>query len=261
MHQLNIEHYQDYIAYLEQHDLEASVLTRETLINYTSFFRDRKVWDYLSDQVIPKILAHKAPDERIRVWSAGCATGEEVYSLAMLFAEALGREQFQRRVQLYGTDASLDTINRARRGQYSTEAMQPIPAHLRQKYFEPSSSGYCWRSDLRYPIWFHQRNLIHSPPWPNIDLLVCRHTLMYFTQQAQIRALMRFHFSLRDDGFLLLGRSEALHSRLQKRLFASLDYPMNLYQKIQGGQLAPDLLTIAFRRNADQQLARWHDLS
>jgi two-component system CheB/CheR fusion protein len=176
-------------------------------------------------------------------------------------AEALGIEQFQRRVRLYSTDASLKAINQARRGFYSTGTMQSIPDHLRQKYFKPTGDGYSWRADLRRPGCFHQRNLIYSSPFPNIDLLVCRNTLMYFTQQAQIRALMRFHFSLRDDGFLLLGRSEALHSRLQKRLFASLDYPMNLYQKIQGGQLAPDLLTIAFRRNADQQLARWHDLS
>jgi chemotaxis methyl-accepting protein methylase len=246
MQRVGVKHYQGYLDYLQQQPDEVTHLLNTLFINFTYFFRDSLVWDYLADQVIPQIIANKAPNEAIRVWSAGCASGEETYSLAMLLAEALGVEQFQRRVRIYGTDVDRDAILQARRGHYSAHAVEAIPAALQEQYFERKDDAYCWRQDLRRSIIFYAHNLMQDPPLPHIDLLVCRNTLMYFTLDAQIRALVRFHFGLQQHGFLILGQAENLAIRPQTSLFTPIDRKVRAFTKVPNAHRNNYLLPMAF---------------
>lgn len=246
MQQIGVEHYREYLDHLEQQPEESTHFLNTVFINFTRFFRDRPVWDYLANQIIPQIIANKDSNEPIRVWSAGCASGEETYSLAMLLAEALGIEQFQQRVRLYGTDIDRDAVTQARKGYYSAHAVESIPAALREQYFERETKGYLWRTDLRRSTIFLCRDLIQAPPLPHIDLLVCRNTLMYFMQKARLRALVRFHFSLRNNGFLLLGQSESLVANSQALLFTPVDQHAKVFTKMPDAHRDPRLLSIAF---------------
>jgi two-component system CheB/CheR fusion protein len=246
MQQIKIERYQDYLDYVKQQPDEVAHLLDTLFVNYTYFFRDPFVWNYLQHQVIPQIIANKAPNEVIRVWSAGCASGEETYSLAMLLAEALGIEQFQQRVQLYGTDVDLDAVLQARRGRYSSDAVAAVPPELLERYFEPTAEGYCWRQQFSRSIIFHSHNLIQFPPLSRIDLLVCRNTLMYFTPEAQLRALVRFHFSVQPQGFLLLGQPENLVTPAQRSLFNLVGRQAKVFTKVPDGESYRKLLPMAF---------------
>lgn len=232
MQQVGIEQYQVYLNHLKQQLSEVNQLLNTIFINVTCFFRDRPVWDHLETQVIPQIIASKALDEPIRIWSVGCASGEEVYSLAMLLAEALGLEQFQKRVQLYGTDIDQEALLQARRGCYSSVAAKDIPPYLLERYFERTTDGYQCRAELRQFITFHPHNLIQTSPFIHVDLITCRNALMYFTPEAQIRALKRFHFSLNKTGILVLGKVESLVTRPQTFFFTPLERQLRMYTKI-----------------------------
>jgi two-component system CheB/CheR fusion protein len=252
MHQVGVEHYQHYLDYLEQHPDELTHLLDTIFINYTYFFRDYLVWNYLANQTIPQIVANKEPKEPIRVWSAGCASGEETYSLAMLLIEALGIEQFHRRVLIYGTDVDRHAVMQARQGYYLTTATETIPAVMRERYFEREPDGYRWRTDLRCSILFHCHNFIQAAPLPSIDLLVCRNTLMYFTQEAKIRALVRFYFSLSNHAFLLLRQVENLVTRPQYLLFRPVNQHARVFTKVPDAHRDPYLLPIAFGSTGTQ---------
>lgn len=231
MRQVRARHYQDYLDYLQRQPDEVARLLDAIFINYTSFFRGRSTWDYLAHEVVPRMIATKAPDEPIRVWSAGCASGEETYSLAILLAEALGIEQFHQRVRIYGTDIDSDAVLQARRGCYPAHAAATIPPDLLERYFEQTPNGYCWRRSLYRSISFHCHNLIQAPPLPQIDLLVCRNLLIYLTPEAQTQALLRFHFSLQPQGLLWLGSSESLVTNLQRSLFAPQSLKARIFTK------------------------------
>lgn len=210
MQRVGVECYQDYLDRLQLQPDEVEHLLETIYINFTGFFRDRPVWDYLENQILPQIVASKARDEPIRIWSAACATGEETYSLAILLIEVLGVEQFQQRVQLHGTDVDADAISQAQKGYYSAYKVEAIPTRLQEQYFERKDEGYCWRQEPYGSISFHLHNLIQDPPLSQIDLLVCRNLLMYLTEEMQLQALASFHSSLQNDGFLLLGNVENL---------------------------------------------------
>jgi chemotaxis methyl-accepting protein methylase len=231
MQQVKVNHYQEYLDYLKQKPDEVTHLLNAVFINYTFFFRDRPVWDYLANEVIPQIIRNKAPNEPIRIWSAGCASGEETYSIAILLIEALGIEQFQQRVRIYGTDVDSDALQQAQRGCYSHRAIATVPPDFLDRYFEYTPNGYRWRHELCGSITFHHHNLIQSPPLRNIDLLICRNTLMYLMSETQIRALTRFHFSLQPHGFLVLGQAEDLVTYLQRSFFAVMDSKARIFTK------------------------------
>lgn len=243
MQQVGVEHYQGYFDYLQQQPDEVKHLLDTIFINYTYFFRDRPVWDHLANQIIPQIIANKTPDEPIRGWSAGCASGEETYSLAMLFIEALGIEQFQQRVQIYGTDVDPDTVSQAREGHYRDYRVELIPPTLQEKYFERREDGYLWRQDFRHAIHFQLHNLIADPPLPDIDLLVCRNLLMYFTEETQLQVLINFYSSLKEDGFLLLGYAENLVTPLQRSLFTPSHRQAKVFTKVPDAYQSSPLLS------------------
>ena len=164
MQSLKIDSYSSYLAYLQTHSDEYLVLLDYVLINVTSFFRDREAWDYLASEIVPKIIASKQPDEPIRVWSAGCASGQEAYSLAMLLVEVLGIEEFAERVKIYATDLDEEAINYARHATYKTKEVADLSPEQLEKYFEFSNGNYTFRKDLRRSVIFGRNNLIQDAP-------------------------------------------------------------------------------------------------
>lgn len=216
MQAVAVSNYNEYIEYLETYPEEFLHLFNTLLINVTAFFRDSAPWDHLTGQVIPRILAFKEPHSPIRIWSAGCASGEEPYSLAVALAEAIGIEQFRKQVKIYATDIDEEALSYARQATYLPREVESLSESLLSAYFEPVEAGYRVRKDLRRSVIFGRHNLIQDPPISKIDLLVCRNTLMYFNAEAQAKILKRFHFSLQNAGFLFLGKAEMLltHSNL-----------------------------------------------
>jgi two-component system CheB/CheR fusion protein len=230
MQEVRIDGYAAYRAYLERHPEEFVNLFNTILINVTGFFRDQVTWDYVNSELIPRIVESRAPGDPLRAWSAGCATGEEAYTLAMLFAEALGEEAFRQRVKIYATDVDEEALAVGRQAIYTPKQVEPVPAELRERYFERNGdSNYLFRNDLRRSVIFGRQDLIQDPPISRIDLLVSRNTLMYFTAKTQVRILDAFYFALRGDGYVLLGKSEVLIRR--SPLFVAVDVKRRVFAR------------------------------
>jgi two-component system CheB/CheR fusion protein len=231
MQVVGVEGYEDYLDYLEVHPEEFAFLFNTILINVTSFFRDPEAWEALAEEVLPRIVAGKDPDEPIRVWSAGCSSGEEAYTLAMLLAEALGVRECQRRVKIYATDVDEEALAKARQAGYTPKEVEPVPDGLREKYFELDGGRYTFCGDLRRVVIFGRHDLMQDAPISRLDLLVCRNTLIYFNSEAQSRILARFHFALHDEGYLFLGRAEMLLTRAH--LFTPFgELPSRIFSKV-----------------------------
>ena len=210
--QLKIHDHGEYLDYLQVHPDEFTALFNTILINVTAFFRDPEAWEYLRTEVLEPLVAGKAPGTPIRVWSAGCASGEEAYTLAILLAEILGTEQFRERVKIYATDVDEEQLAEARHASYGERDVSGVPAELLERYFEQNGSRYVFRKDLRRSVIFGRNDLVQDAPISRIDLLTCRNTLMYFNAETQARILSRFHFALVDGGTLFLGKAEMLLS-------------------------------------------------
>ncbi|HEX3129363.1 MAG TPA: CheR family methyltransferase [Thermoanaerobaculia bacterium] len=212
MREVGVDSYPAYTDYLEVHPQEFGPLFDTVLINVTSFFRDSPSWDYLAEHIVPRILEEKGADLPIRIWSAGCASGEEAYSLAILMAEAVGDEEFRRRVKIYATDADEGALAAARQGSFEARQMEGVSPERVEKYFDKAGSRFNFRNELRRCIIFGRHDLIQDAAISRLDLLVCRNTLMYFNSEAQARILTRFHFALNRTGYLYLGKAETLLS-------------------------------------------------
>ncbi|HEY9875635.1 MAG TPA: protein-glutamate O-methyltransferase CheR [Candidatus Obscuribacterales bacterium] len=242
-----IASYSDYIHYLKDHPEEFPALFESIPVNFTGFFRDSLVWEHIASEIIPQIIANKTSNELIKVWSAGCASGEEAYTLAILLVEALGVEQFKQRVRIYATDLDPEAIQQARQGSYSSNRVVGVPPAILARYFERINENYIFRQDLRRSIIFAQRNLLQDAPMSKVDLLLCRNTLMYFTLEGQIRALVRFYFGLRDSGFLVLGNTEMPTSCTNSTLFNLVHRQHRIFTKLPKAYTAR-LLIQAFQR-------------
>lgn len=229
MHSINISSYQDYLQHLQSDSEEWLALLDTVFINVTDFFRDRDAWDYLANDIIPKIIASKQSDESIRVWSAGCASGQEVYTLLILLAQALGIESYLQRVQFFATDVDEAAIKQARLATYSLKEVKGIPPDLLEKYFEQTEQGYVFRRKLRCKIVFGHHNMAKDAPMSKIDLLTCRNALMYFNPETQLSILVRFHFALKDNGFLFLGKAETIITNRQ--IFTPVNLKHRVYAK------------------------------
>jgi two-component system, chemotaxis family, CheB/CheR fusion protein len=232
MHEVGIEGFAEYIDYLEVHPDEFEVLFNTILINVTSFFRDREAWDRLIAEGLPRILEAKPAGEPIRVWSAGCAAGQEAYSAAMLFAEALGAEEFTSRVKIYATDVDEEALGQARQGSYDAKEVADVPEALRERYFLRDEGRFVFRKELRTAMIFGRNDLVQDAPISRIDLLMCRNTLMYFNAETQERIVARFHFAMNSHGLLFLGKSEMLTRHAE--LFSPLDPEFRLFSRLPG---------------------------
>jgi two-component system, chemotaxis family, CheB/CheR fusion protein len=243
MQLVNIDSFVDYVDYLEVHPEEFSQLFNTILINVTSFFRDPAAWGYLGEEIIPRLLQQKPTDEPIRVWSAGCASGEEAYTAAMVLSEAMGVELFRRRVKVYATDVDVDALNIARLASYSAKDLQAIDDNMRGKYFEPLNGRYIFRADLRRSVIFGRHDLVQDAPISKLDLLISRNTIMYFNSETQARILARFHFALNENGYLFLGRAELLLTH--SNLFTPLDLKCRIFSKVPHVNMRDRLLAMA----------------
>jgi two-component system, chemotaxis family, CheB/CheR fusion protein len=233
MEVLGLRGFDEYLDYLEVHPGEFAELFDSILINVTSFFRDEASWEKLAADVLPAILGAKAAGEPVRVWSAGCASGEEPYSLAMLLAEALGAETFIERVKIYATDLDDHALAVARAGTYAARELKEVPPQLLERYFQAQGTRQVFRADLRRAVVFGRHDMMSDAPIGGLDLILCRNALMYFNADVQGRILQRFHFALNDGGYLFLGKAELLLTRgtlfqpvdLKSRIFAKVPQP------------------------------------
>ncbi|MBX2863994.1 MAG: PAS domain-containing protein [Leptolyngbyaceae cyanobacterium MAG.088] len=249
MHTHTIDTFSDYLDYLEVHPEEFTALFNTILINVTSFFRDQPAWDYLWHDVLPGILRAKAPDDPIRLWSAGCASGEEAYTLAMILAELLGPVQFRQRVKIYATDVDEEALTEARHANYTSQDLETISKPLRDKYFEPLAEGYVFRTDLRRSVIFGRHDLMQDAPISRLDLLLCRNTLMYFNSETQGRILARFHFALNPTGAIFLGKAEMLLTHAS--LFTPINLQHRIFSKVSSVTMRDRLLVLA--QGGDQE--------
>ena len=259
MQSINVASYPDYVDYLEVHPEEFTTLFNTILINVTSFFRDLPTWEFVAAEVVPKLVALRTPTAPIRVWSAGCASGEEAYTLAMILAEQLGTEMFRARVKIYATDVDDDALGRARQAVYGEREVAHLPPQLIERYFDHGDRGaFAFRKDLRRQVIFGRHDLIQDAPISRIDLLVCRNTLMYFNAETQARILARFHFALNDGGVLMLGRAETLLS--QANTFTPVDLKRRISAKVPRNSLdlRDRLLLMAQNGSDDGPVAPTH---
>ncbi|OBI80113.1 chemotaxis protein CheR [Mycobacterium sp. E740] len=232
MGQAGFESYEQYLDYLQASSDEFNALFNTILINVTAFFRDPPAWDYLREDVVPALLAERAPNDPIRVWSAGCASGQEAYTLAMVLAEALGADAFRQRVKIYATDVDEDALTEARMASYDEKAVESVPAEFLRTYFDQVNGRYAFRKDLRRAVIFGRNDLVKDAPISRVDLLVCRNTLMYLNAETQRNVLSRLYFALAPQGTLFLGHAEMLLSHSDR--FAPINLKHRIFRKVAG---------------------------
>ena len=206
---LHLASLDEYIAHINERPNELNDLYRDLLICVTKFFRDADAYATLANEVIPKIFSRANEGQAVRAWVAGCATGEEAYSIAMLLDEERRRRDSNVEIKVFATDAHASSIHTAARGIYSAEALSEISEQRRRQYFRYDPAGYQVTPELRQMIVFSTHNVINDAPFTQLDLVTCRNLLIYLQQTAQLRALSLFHFGLKCGGALFLGPSES----------------------------------------------------
>ncbi|UEM02377.1 PAS domain S-box protein [Skermanella rosea] len=222
--------YATYRALIDSDPKEVSNLLSTVLINVTSFFRDPDSWRVLQEEVVPQIIERRKDKHPIRIWSVGCASGQEPYSAAMLFAEALGIENFCRSVKIYANDLDEDALRTARLATYVPRDVEGVPPALLDKYFERSSNHYVFHRELRKCVIFGRHNIVHDAPISRVDLLICRNLLIYLDTKTQAAVLPRLHYALNTGGFLFLGKAETQLAR--SKLFESVNLKSRIFKKV-----------------------------
>lgn len=237
---LQIDEVVGYGQFIKKHPEELSRLAQNFLICVTSFFRDENCFNALK-RVLKEIIKSKKAGDHIRIWVPGCATGEEVYSIAILLAEELGAEHAQFHVQIYGTDINAEAIQTARKGIFNEMALNGLSADLRAKYFIVQDQGFAVIQQLRDWVVFSRQDLIKNPPFIRLDLISCRNLLIYFNQALQEQVLKTFHYALVPDGFLFLGQTESLWNL--NDAFLEWDRENKLFIKNRGQIIRPEFNT------------------
>ncbi|MEM1365195.1 MAG: CheR family methyltransferase [Pseudomonadota bacterium] len=198
----------DYLKYIAEHKEEADHLFKDLLINVTSFFRDPEHFEALKYDIIPKVVSDCGDLEEIRVWVAGCSSGEEAYSVAMLLSEEVSKQNFRGKVIVFGTDIDEAALATARIGRYPDSIAETVPQDFLDRYFKSRNEGYEVGSELREMVRFSRHNFIKDPPFSKINLICCRNVLIYFKEVLQETAIKVFHYALKDPGYLYIGPSE-----------------------------------------------------
>ncbi len=209
---LKIASLDEYMEYLCAHPGEIEQLLDTVTIHVTEFFRDPEVFDAIAKTVLPEIVSRKlrSPSRTIRVWSAGCSTGEETYSLAMLMMRQLRLGGADLALEVYGTDVSNDAVATAIEGVYDARKIEGVPEDIRRKCLRAQGTGYRVASEVRRCVGFSVHDLFSPAPYSLLDLVVCRNVLIHFDQRARDGVLKEFHAALGNSGLLVLGRSEAV---------------------------------------------------
>jgi two-component system, chemotaxis family, CheB/CheR fusion protein len=220
----------EYSRYLEDHPEEYRQLVGAFLIKVTEFFRDPELFDYLKEEVLPGLIEDAREEEnQLRIWSAGCATGEEAYSLAILVSDVLGREAGLFNVRIFATDIDEDAVRFARRGVYPPSALKGLSEEQKGRYFVEEDGSYQVKKHIRGMIVFGEHDLTQRSPFPNVDLVVSRNVLIYFSSELQRMALQLFAYSLRDGGYLVMGKAESPSPLAD--FFAPVDRQNKVYRR------------------------------
>ncbi|MDH3365904.1 MAG: protein-glutamate O-methyltransferase CheR [Thermoplasmata archaeon] len=224
----------EYVGYLRRNEKEVNELISSLSINVTDFFRDPGAFEELSSRVIRPLVLLKTELgwSTLRIWSAGCATGQETYSLAMCVLEELRKEGLSTNlvVRIIGTDLSKTALDFASTGVYSQEGVKGIPRRLLSEYFEKRESGFEASQPLKRLIRFTSGNLLDQPTRSFFDLIVCRNVVIYFSRPMHDRVIDNFYQALRPGGFLMLGRTETLMGP-RRRLFVGIDHENRIFRK------------------------------
>jgi len=243
----NLDSMAVYAEFLKHNASEIELLFRELLIGVTSFFRDPAVWEYLAEVTLPLLLARPTSEHKLRVWCVGCSTGEEAYSLAILFTEALQKlpQPDEVTIQIFASDLSPDAIMLARRGHFPLSISTSVSAERLARFFSTHETHYQINQNIRDMVLFTKHDVLLDPPFTKLDMIACRNLLIYFDQQLQRRLLPLFHYSLRSGGVLLLGSSESI-GRLN-HLFAPMQAKLRIYQRLDNISISrPEFLSSLF---------------
>lgn len=239
LHQIN--HIASYVRYLRENPQEQDLLFKELLIGATGFFRDQLVWDTLKTEAIPALLANYPEGKTLRAWVPGCSTGEEAYTLAITFIEAI--EQAKPRVryslQIFATDLNPDAIAHARQGFYAAHSVANVSPERLARYFNAENNGYRIKNEICEMIIFAQQNIITDPPFTRLDIISCRNLLIYFSVELHEKLLPLFHFALNTNGLLLLGSAE--NNGNYGNLFTPLDAKVRLYSRVDNPLTKPEV--------------------
>jgi two-component system CheB/CheR fusion protein len=219
----------DYLVRLEENYNEAELLFRDLLINVTCFFRDAEAFDFLRREVIPGLLANKGASDIVRIWTPGCSSGEEAYSIAILIAEALARLRARPTVQIFATDIDEPMLHKARAASYPPSAVRDVPIELLDRYFFAQEDDYVLHPAIRDMVRVSNHNLIKDPPFSRIDMIVCRNLLIYLNAGLQQRLIPVFHYALRPQGWLFLGSAENIAAR--NDLFDTVEPSTRIYRR------------------------------
>ncbi len=220
-----------YIRYLQENSQELDLLFKELLIGVTNFFRDPAAWEHLRTHAIPELFASRPPGQALRAWVTGCSTGEEAYSLAMVFKEALEEAKSKRNfaLHIFATDLDKDAINKARQGVFPANISADVSPKRLARFFTKEAHGYRVRKEIRDLVTFAPQNLIMDPPFTKLDILCCRNLLIYFGPELQKKLMPLFHYNPNPDGILFLGSAETVGGFTH--LFAPLDAKSRLYRR------------------------------
>ncbi|MNK40456.1 Chemotaxis protein methyltransferase Cher2 [compost metagenome] len=223
---------EEYIPYLRNNPAEIDLLFKELLIGVTNFFRDPKVWEYLKMVVLPQMLAANPDGRAFKAWIPACSTGEEAYSLAMVFQEVVAGSNPPSKysLQIFATDLSADAIDRARQGRFPTTISSDVSTERLERFFLQDKNDYLVRKEVRNMIIFAQQNIISDPPFTKLDILCCRNLLIYLNAKLQQRLIPLFHYALNRDGVLLLGSADTPGHFSE--LFAPLTTSTRLYRRL-----------------------------
>jgi chemotaxis methyl-accepting protein methylase len=236
---LGLVTYRQYADRLDRDPDEYGRFLQVLTINVTDFFRDPEMWDVLRESVVPQLAQAKKRRRgtTLRVWSAGCATGEEAYSLAMTLVDGLGDERDRFTISIQATDIDPETLEAARRGTYAAEKVEHIPLRLRERFTAPGPnnepSDFQISPDIRRLVHFQAFSLFDSPPMKLVDLVMCRNVFIYFDRAQQARILDGFWSAMSPGAYLVLGRSEKLTVDAYAR-FETIDSRERIYQKMVG---------------------------
>jgi two-component system CheB/CheR fusion protein len=224
-----IDKLDEYVRHVQTNPAEIKALYQDILINVTSFFRNPKVFDALKAEVFPKIVGNYVPESTIRVWTPGCASGEETYSVAIALLEFLGDKASRVSMQFFGTDVSDSSISKARGGLYPENIQGDVSAERLRRFFMKVEGGYRISKSIRDMCIFAQHNLLSDPPFSQMDLICCRNLLIYLEPILQNKLISLFHYASRPEGYLMLGTSEGAGT--MGGLFANVDRAHKIFLK------------------------------
>ncbi|MBX2878819.1 MAG: PAS domain-containing protein [Granulosicoccus sp.] len=225
----------DYLNILQGSKTEVETLSKELLINVTNFFRDEHAWEYLREEVIDPLIANSSLDTELRFWVAGCSSGEEAYTLAILIDETMRQRNKNFRTKIFATDADSEAIAHASTARYRNEIAHDVSNDRLARYFVKVGGGYEIRPDIRKMVVFATHNMINDPPFSNIDLITCRNALIYFQQSVQKVVMSSFHFSLKDNAKVFFGSSESVGDL--KTHYKVIHERFRVYEKITNTRL------------------------